>query len=483
MKKLMLILLLLVFVSPVYSAKPVDYSDDINFLIYNQTKTHINQITGEVIVSEKISYPSSLNDILDLDAKLVLDDEDFKQPILVIMHGYGGSYDEVFKTGERLADFGLFVILVNMRGPSLGIADDSMYELFDIYDAVQHVLDNYDGLDSENINILGYSGGGGNTMQILQKFPDLFNNAYAFFGIANYCDGNSAEDLSWYLYTQKPVFRQGLERGIGDGTSDLFGKYPNRCLARNSLKQIPNNKKTNIKLFADEEDEITLAAYSQAYFDLYKSHGLDNVYLNISRKGDNIRFYHVYPEKNPAIFDFERRMINDIFRNNGRDISIGDEGVLNVGGYVKTEDFSIFLGDEIIQYGINKGREGLARVEYRIDDLAYNFFIEDKSYGAPFIEKINVILYGFEPNSLVTYSYRDGEDFIEKEAKSNSEGDLDLVIPLNGNTAISVAKSKITDRITGRSISSDVSFEWRTLLTPILAFFVVVLAFMIKSKR
>ena len=86
---------------------------------------------------------------------------------------------------------GFVSILVAMRGRdgSEGTRDSGGLEIYDIYDAVEHIKAEplFAGkLDPTNLHISGYSGGGGNVMSALTKFPDYFNLGAAFFGMSDY---------------------------------------------------------------------------------------------------------------------------------------------------------------------------------------------------------------------------------------------------------------------------------------------------------
>ncbi len=135
---------------------------------------------------------SDANGPLDLVAELNYDTAQAEAPLAVVMHGYSGSTGktgEVRTSAQRLRAYGFFAISVALRGRdgSDGIRDSGGLEIYDIYDAVEAVKAAFPALVNPDIvYITGYSGGGGNTMSALTKFPDYFNAGAAFFGMSDY---------------------------------------------------------------------------------------------------------------------------------------------------------------------------------------------------------------------------------------------------------------------------------------------------------
>jgi len=144
-----------------------------------------------------ITYPSSVsadgNGPLDLKAELNFDNQKLHAPIVVVMHGYSPitNFPDVRTQAQRLCNAGFFAISVALRGRdgSDGIRDSGGVEIYDIYDAVEYIKhDPMFGqlVDPNNVHITGYSGGGGNVMSALTKFPDYFRLGSGFFGMSDY---------------------------------------------------------------------------------------------------------------------------------------------------------------------------------------------------------------------------------------------------------------------------------------------------------
>ena len=136
---------------------------------------------------------------MDLTMKLSYPAGGTNLPIVVVMHGFSQAVSD-FDTPafKRFARYGAFCAFVEMRGrgASDGTPDVSAREIYDIVDAVTYITTTYaDIVDADNINLVGYSGGGGNAYAVAAKFPDLFSTVTAFFGISDY--GHDVTD-GWY---------------------------------------------------------------------------------------------------------------------------------------------------------------------------------------------------------------------------------------------------------------------------------------------
>lgn len=378
-------------------------------------------VVAQEVVTQTITYPSSVSN-LTLDALVFTDNKTGPKPILVVMHSYAGTMADVVDVGQRFAQAGILVVAPNMRGRSTNqsytLGDDSMYDLFDVYDAIIVAAESFSG-DKDNINILGYSGGGANVMAMVQKFPDLFSGAYSFFGIPNYCDGDS-----WFQDGRYD--RKRLSQRIGDGSGDLSMGFHNRCLARNSLKQIPNAKKTRVRLYVDKDETVAPLEYSQEYAWQYQQRGfLLNVHLDVSDKTTQIRYTHGYPKDVPDLRVPELSIAQEVIYGK-QDVSLAKKGTLNVGGYVKTKPFSVFLGDEVFEGNASKGREGLVELEYDLEESEFSFV--DKSY-APGIRNVTIIMHGNEPGEKVRITGQGAN----MKSVANEKGDASFFVPIDGS--------------------------------------------------
>ena len=157
------------------------------------------------LVTNSIWYASSVsedgNGPLDLLALIAYDDTRTNAPIGVVMHGFFGVTVTGLVTNNlrRLVDQGLFAVAPALRGRdgSDGTRDSGGLEVQDIVDAVRAVRAAYPALvDAERTYLSGYSGGGGNAMSCLVRFPDFFTLAASFFGMSDY---GYDQTYGWYF--------------------------------------------------------------------------------------------------------------------------------------------------------------------------------------------------------------------------------------------------------------------------------------------
>ena len=223
-------------------------------------------------MQSNVEYHSSISSDasgpLDLRAELNYDSARTNAPIAVVMHGYSaatGSLNTIRANAQRLRDAGFFVVSVAMRGRDGldGVRDSGGLEIYDIYDAVEAVKANYANyLDATNISITGYSGGGGNAMSALTKFPDYFRAGSAFFGISDY-----GYDTTNGWYYEGSGFRPQLNTDIGDPTTGNPA-VRDRYLARASNLAAKNNPYSEIHLFVNADEPTCPPIHDTSYHDM-----------------------------------------------------------------------------------------------------------------------------------------------------------------------------------------------------------------------
>ncbi|MCC7087126.1 MAG: prolyl oligopeptidase family serine peptidase [Pirellulales bacterium] len=316
-----------------------------------------------------ITYPSSVTRSADgplqLKAELNYDSSRAAAPIAVVMHGYSGSSGklaEVRKNAQRLRDAGFFSISVAMRGRdgSSGKRDSGGVEIYDIYDAVEYVKVHYENLvDQTNIHITGYSGGGGNTLSALTRFPDYFRAGSSYFGISDY---GFDETDSFYFHGALPNHQQQLRRDVGDptlGDPDVQDRYQARA-ARLASR---NNPYSEIHLFVDQNEPVCPPFHHQRYRD----HALaststpsefENIHVHVGGQGKYYDFNanrtndadeaqnwpHGYPSVNEQ-HAAESWYLPRLLAGSILEPTLHQSGTLFVGGFVKTKRFSLWLGD------------------------------------------------------------------------------------------------------------------------------------------
>lgn len=351
---------------------------------------------GRVCRSETriYDYQSSItedaNGPLDLRAELNFNPGNSNAPIAVVMHAYSnntGQFNSFRQNAQWLEGFGFFTIMVAMRQRegSDGVRDSGGLEIYDIYDAVEAVKADpqFVGLiDPKNVHITGYSGGGGNVMSALTKFPDYFNLGSSFFGMSDY--GFDPVD-GWYFdgANSGGMRTQILDQDVGDPTTGDLAVI-DRYHSRASNLASKNNPYSEIHLFVNESETISPLVNSQSY--------RDNAIASQSFPGefDNITL-HV---GRPGLYeDFDGDGNNDRGEEQNWPHSSGlaqqeageqwyrsrllageiPQPVLNqsdelfVAGFVKTRPFELFLGD---------GQNAAGELIYELGDDAMSFDLE-----------------------------------------------------------------------------------------------------------
>lgn len=345
-----------------------------------------------VEVQQLFTYQSSItSDVggaLDLRAELNYDNARADAPIAVVMHGYSpasGNFGNVRGNAERLRDQGFFVISVAMRGRdgSDGVRDSGGLETYDIYDAVEAVKAAYpDLVDESNVHITGYSGGGGNVMSALTKFPDYFRLGSSFFGMSDY---GYDETAGWYQAGAASNHQSQLRTDIGNptlGDPDVEDRYH----ARASSLASRNNPYSEIHLFvnADEvtcppihitryRDNAVAAASEEGEFDNIHVHTAPtgrNTYVDFNNNGihePNERQWwpHGFPSADQQAAG-EGWYIDRLLSGAIPEPQLLASDELMVAGVVKTKKFEFWIGD---------GQNGAGLLEFSLAETQKEFSV------------------------------------------------------------------------------------------------------------
>ncbi|MFH1006755.1 MAG: alpha/beta fold hydrolase [Candidatus Latescibacterota bacterium] len=325
---------------------------------------------------QKILYSSSVDGTSPLYVDAVYNDALSGLPIVVVMHGYRGDRFAVSDTLERLAQKGLFAVAPDMRGhgDSAGKRDSGGVELMDIYDAIVCLRESFGNrIDPGNVNIVGYSGGGGNVFSCVTKFPDLFRSANAFFGISDYA----------YWHEHVPQYAPQIAEDVGGAPSEV----PDCYAARNSLLGVGNNPFTAIQLFHDEEEQSCPPYFNQEYKRIAKTLGYDNVALHESLVGDGLRWIHGYPKKGSDLIQAEDFFVPGMLARAYPKPTLREKQKFMVLGYLKTERFTIWLGD---------GQNAVAECWYLRSEREHKFTFRLRSSDASVRGELTVPLAGLK---------------------------------------------------------------------------------------
>jgi dienelactone hydrolase len=301
---------------------------------------------------------------ISLKAELNYSDSVTNAPIAVVMHGYSASSDiaSIRANAQRLRDAGFFAISVAMRGRegSQGVRDSGGVEIYDIYDAVEAVKATYTRyVNPTNVHITGYSGGGGNAMSALTKFPDYFCLGAGFFGMSDY----GLDPVNgWYQNGATSSRTPQLDADIGNPTTGgplVLDKY--RARASNLASK--NNPYSEIHLFVNRDEIICPPFNSTSYLsnavaaqsfpgefsNIVVHLGTNGVYHDFNSNGSNeaneLQYWvHGNPSANQqaaAESWYLLRLKSGLIPQP----KLNDRDVLYVAGWVRTRPFELWLGD------------------------------------------------------------------------------------------------------------------------------------------
>lgn len=315
-------------------------------------------------ISYKSSVSSDASGPLDLWAEINYDNARQNVPIVVVMHGYSPAYtfNDVRANAERLRDNGFFAVSVAMRNRdgSDGVRDSGGVEIFDIYDAVEKVKKLFPAyVDETNISITGYSGGGGNVMSSLTKFPDYFRAGSGYFGMSDY--GYDSVN-GWFFRGAGSGHRAQMIADIGDpttGNPDVMDRYA----ARASNLASKNNPYSEIHLFVNYSETTCPMVNDTTYRDNAVANEsfpgeFDNIYVHIGGYGDYEDFNnngineadelqswpHGFPNESQQ-HAAESWYLERLRSGQIAEPVLNDADELYVAGYVKTKKFFLWLGD------------------------------------------------------------------------------------------------------------------------------------------
>jgi len=325
-------------------------------------------------------------------------------PIAVVMHGFSETGDVVSSVranAQRLRDSGFFVVSVAMRGRQggEGTRDNGGVEIYDIYDAVEHVKKTYPGLvDPTNVSITGYSGGGGNAMSAVTKFPDYFRAASGFFGMSDYGFDPSN---GWYQNGSSAGHRAILDAVPGNpGTGGAAGvQIRDRYMARASNLASVNNPYSEVHLFVNG-DETTCPPINSL---LFKQNAVDSMltdyaYGNISVHIGQAGSYHDFngnrlneaneqqhwPHQAPTANQqaaAEQWYLSRLLAGTIAQPSLADSGALVISGYAKTRRFTAWLGT---------GENAVASLNYELSSSSMTFDLGQMSQSSGVIGWLEV---------------------------------------------------------------------------------------------
>jgi len=296
---------------------------------------------------EKLVYASSVDAVSPLYADMAWIADGRRKPLLAVMHGFGGGRDSVSQDIQELASVGMFCVAPDMRGrgDSSGEWDAGGLDVHDIVDSLLAAIRKQpDEIDRTNINIVGYSGGGGNCYLAATRFPDLFHVAAPFFGISDYG--------LWYETMGRPDCNETMRKVLGGSPSEKPAVYA----ARNACLAAGNARATRWHIFWDEKEEGCPPVLNEKFIEAHRAAGLRNATPHRSRVNDKTRWIHGYRSHEPQLGRADRIFCREIL-SKAPDLSLPVSGELTVCGYLVTRHFQVFVED---------GRRGVVKIRYHL---------------------------------------------------------------------------------------------------------------------
>ena len=293
-----------------------------------------------------------------------------KLPLIVVLHGYSGKREQCRPDIERLAQAGLFAVAPDIRGrgASGGKFDSGGLDVMDVYEAVQVCCQKYARqIDATNLNVIGYSGGGGNVFSCFARFPDTFRVAASFFGMPDYAE--------LYRTTDRSDVKRILVATLG-GTPR---QQPAAYSARNVTPAAGNNGQTRFHLFWDEEESACPGALDEEFVRVSRAAGCRNCRLHQSRKRDKYRWFHGYTADSPNLVRADRVFVPEILERRVPEPRLPSAGTLVVPGYVVTKKFQIWLAPA--QRPELRGQSGTATVDYNFGPAGPEFVVRSVTRG------------------------------------------------------------------------------------------------------
>ncbi len=265
-------------------------------------------------------------------------------PIAAICHGYDEDANAIQQTTmRRFAGYGFCAVSLGMRGRNgaTGARDASGRELGDIADGIAALRTLLGSVASANHAVcVGYSGGGGNTIGMLAKYPDLFCFYVDHFGITDY--GNLP---GWWGQdgSNGTNFRTIIESSIGGTPAALPNDFAARAHQEPALRNLAKAPRSvGLAIIHHPSDNAVRVWHSD---ELYRR----AVELGLGSRVTYTRGYaaagdpHGYPETVPALAELELTWKDRALL--ARPWSMPTKGNGIVAGLLETKTFGIYIAD------------------------------------------------------------------------------------------------------------------------------------------
>lgn len=255
-------------------------------------------------------------------------------PTVAILEGYDGTASDMPSLDKaRFAGYGFFCVFPYLRGrgTSGGSNDSNGYEIQDIVDCINAARVAYPSQSHQTVAyVVGYSGGGGNALGCLSRFPDFFASGVDHFGMSSYSQ--------WW--TDNAAYRTKMNTRIGlDAVTGTPANVPDLYASRETRAAIANYTGGFLFIFHDPADATVLPAHSVAVVNAMSGAGLSNYSYNTGTA-----WGHTYPI--PAAEPYWTSQILGYGA-----WTVPASGTLKVGGYLDTKRFRLTLGTGLDEFG------------------------------------------------------------------------------------------------------------------------------------
>ncbi len=205
-----------------------------------------------------------------------------RRPMLVLMHGFREEARSVAGAAAFARARGFVALAPEMRGRggSAGAPDYGGLEIRDVVDMVDAVAQRYgDLVNPDDVSIEGFSGGGGNVLSAITKFPQRWRAALCWFGISDY--GHDLQN-GWYHQTT-PERRELLRQRVGDPQTP---RGQAAYAARASVLAAANCRTPAVALFVERDETICPPSQMRKFEEAARAAGVAGVRLHVGESGE-----------------------------------------------------------------------------------------------------------------------------------------------------------------------------------------------------
>lgn len=295
------------------------------------------------------AYRSSIDSSMQLYGQFIPLAE--PAPLQLSMHGWHGSVktphgDNVAAPANEI----YFRVQPEMRGrgDSDGKPDANGWELQDAVDALNAAKQIFPSATADvTPHLHGGSGGGGNVLGLLGKFPDLFASAVCECGISDYA--------LWYAHDSVGEFRDELRDKNwvgGDPQSN-----PEAYLSRGG-RTTAGNLLTPLLMMHGCDDKRVPFEQAQVYIEALKHHGKEWLAYLQAYPGVGVPGH--FSGMNDATHALRKKMIAEHHGQHLQAPTLRTSGRMVVAGYLRTAAFDVTLEtvDQValLEYDLKRSR-------------------------------------------------------------------------------------------------------------------------------